>query len=72
MITKLKPNQSISFETRLKKNNSQIGGANYNPTCTCVHTFKIDENAVQNKIKEAGMNDAQAQQNFLWPQRNEY
>ncbi len=60
LFAKLKPNQSISFETRLKKNNSQNGGANYNPTCTCVHTFKIDEAAIQNKIQEAGMNEAQA------------
>ena len=60
LFAKLKPNQSISFETRLNKNNSQQGGANYNPTCTCVHTFKIDENAIQNKIKEGGMNEDQA------------
>lgn len=65
LFAKLKPNQSISFETRLKKNNSQFGGANYNPTCTCVHTFKIDENVVQNKIKEAGMNEAQARSFIL-------
>jgi DNA-directed RNA polymerase subunit L len=65
LFAKLKPNQSISFETRLKKNNSQYGGANYNPTCTCVHTFKIDENAIQKKIKEDGMNDAQARSFIL-------
>lgn len=65
LFAKLKPNQSISFETRLTKNNSQYGGANYNPTCTCVHTFKIDENAIQNKIKEAGMNEAQSKSFIL-------
>ncbi len=65
LLTKLKPNQSVSFETRLKKNNSQYGGANYNPTCTCVHTFKIDENAIQNKIKETGMNETEARSFIL-------
>jgi DNA-directed RNA polymerase subunit L len=60
LFTKLKPNQSISFEARLKKNNSQYGGANYNPTCPCVHTFEIDESRLQSKIKEENMNESQA------------
>lgn len=60
LFTKLKPNQSISFETRFKKNNSQNGGANYNPTCACVHTFEIDQNALQSKIQEEKMNEEEA------------
>jgi DNA-directed RNA polymerase subunit L len=60
LFTKLKPNQSVSFETRFKKNNSQYGGANYNTTCPCVHTFEIDNDALQAKIKEENMNEDQA------------
>ncbi len=60
LFTKLKPNQSVSFETRLIKNNSQYGGANYNPTSVCVHTFEIDKEAVDRKIKEDGLNESQA------------
>ncbi len=60
LFTKLKPNQSISFETRFKKNNSQYGGANYNATCPCVHTFEIDNTALQAKIKEENMSESEA------------
>ncbi len=65
LFTKLKPNQSISFEAHLKKNNSQYGGANYNPTCVCVHTFEVDEAAIQEKIQEGGMSDAEARSFIL-------
>lgn len=65
LFTKLKPNQSLSFETRVIKNNSQYGGANYNPTCVCVHTFEVDDKAIQDKIKEDGLNEAQARSFIL-------
>ena len=60
LFTKLKPNQSLSFETRLIKQNSQYGGAHYNPTAVCVHTFEIDESVIEKKIKEKSMNESEA------------
>lgn len=65
LFTRLKPNQVISFETRLKKDNSQFGGAAYNPTCTCVHTFEMDENAVKDKIKELALNETESKSFML-------
>ncbi len=59
-ITKLKPNHSISLETRLKKSNSQEGGAAFNPTCTCVHTFEVDKEALEAKIAELGLDEKAA------------
>ena len=59
-VTKLKPNHSISFETRLKKSNSMESGAGYNPTSTCVHTFEIDREALEAKIVELGLSEKEA------------
>lgn len=59
-VTKLKPNHSISFETRLKKSTSQVDGAAYNPTCTCVHTFEIDRDALEAKIVELDLDEKAA------------
>jgi DNA-directed RNA polymerase subunit L len=65
LFAKLKPNQSISFETRLKKSTSQKSGANFNPTAVCVHTFEIDEAALETHIKEKGMNESEAKSFLL-------
>jgi DNA-directed RNA polymerase subunit L len=59
-VTKLKPNHSISFETRLKKSTSQADGAAFNPTCTCVHTFEVDKEALEAKITELGFSEKEA------------
>lgn len=56
-IARLKTGQSIRLESRLKKNNAQFGGAAYNPLCTCVHTFEMDEVAARAKMDELGLSE---------------
>ena len=43
ILGKLKMNQSISFETKLIKNNQEHGGSFFEPVAQCVYTFDIDE-----------------------------
>ncbi len=71
LFNKLKPNQSISFETRLIKQNSQNGGAHFNPTAVCVHTFEIDESALEKKIKDTSMSESAAR-TFLLDEAETY
>lgn len=56
-LARIKTGQSIALESRLKRNNSQFGGAAYNPLCTCVHTFEMDEAAARAKMDELGLSE---------------
>jgi hypothetical protein len=53
LICNLRYNQSVSFEAKLTFNRVADGGTSaYCPVSTCVHTFGIDEQAVNDHIKE--------------------
>ena len=57
LFAKIKTNQNLSFECKLIKNNAENGGAFFNVVGTCIYTFKIDDKAVKNKIKN--LNDSE-------------
>jgi DNA-directed RNA polymerase subunit L len=52
LFAKIKNSESIIFEAKLIKNNSDNGGAFFSPVSQCVYTFKIDEK----KVKEVTNN----------------
>jgi DNA-directed RNA polymerase subunit L len=51
LFTKLKNNQSISLQAKLKYNNAAQGGSSYSPVVACSYTFGIDEKKVLNMKK---------------------
>lgn len=51
LFAKLKNNETISFEAKLIKNNSENGGAFFSPVSKCIYTFKTDDIIIKEKIK---------------------
>jgi DNA-directed RNA polymerase subunit L len=51
LFAKLKNNETISFEAKLIKNNSENGGAFFSPVSKCIYKFKTDDKIVKEKIK---------------------
>ncbi len=55
LFAKLQYNQTIYFDAKLIKNNSEHGGSSFSPVSVCMYTFKIDEKMAKS-ISE-NMND---------------
>ena len=51
LFAKLKNNQSIILEAKLKYNNASLGGSSYSPVVACSYKFGIDEKKVVNMKK---------------------
>lgn len=51
LFAKIKTNQKIYFEAKLKRNNADNGGAFYSPVSQCTYTFKIDADEVNKLTK---------------------
>lgn len=46
LFAKIKNNETLSFEGKLIKNNSENGGAFFTPVSKCIYTFKVDNSRV--------------------------
>jgi DNA-directed RNA polymerase subunit L/DNA-directed RNA polymerase alpha subunit len=51
LFAKIKTNQKIHFEAKLKSNNADNGGSFYSPVSQCTYTFKIDSDEVTKLTK---------------------
>jgi DNA-directed RNA polymerase subunit L len=52
LFCKIRSNQIVTFEGRLAHHNSDHHGASYCPVGTCVYTFKVDEEKVNEMTKD--------------------
>jgi len=52
LFSKIKNNETLSFEAKLIKNNPENGGAPFCPVSKCIYTFKIDDKKVVDFTKD--------------------
>jgi DNA-directed RNA polymerase II subunit RPB3 len=57
LFAKLKNNQNISFECKIKKNNAYYGGAFYSPVSICLYTFNTDKDKIDEITKDMNENE---------------
>jgi len=62
LFGKLKPNQTIKFTTNIKKSNAKLDGSYYTPVCKSTVSYKKDDKAIQELLKEIPENK---KENFL-------
>jgi len=51
LFAKLQNNQSISFESKLIRNNLEYGGSAFSPVSACMYKFKVDDKLVNSITK---------------------
>ena len=57
LFSKLKNDQTISFEAKLEKNSAYHKGSFFCPVAACVYTFQVDNKAVKEITKEMNEED---------------
>jgi DNA-directed RNA polymerase subunit L len=57
LFAKLQYNQTIYFDAKLIKNNSEHGGSAFSPVSACMYTFKIDDKEAKTISEKMNVNE---------------